>query len=271
VAVGTKDLAVVMEPGQSISGVVNDADGRPIPQMSLQAVQVGGGNSSGNAYTDLTGRFVISGLASGEYRFEVTQWGGQNQGYVIETTQTFTAGSTDVRLVVGKGATITGVVVDEAGAVVPGGYVAASGKDKRRQAQPRGDGTFEIVGLDVGVTYRLDAQAQGRVNVRVDDVAAGARDVRIVLEKGLESSGRLCDAAGKPMASTHISFSRSAGGGNSQWVQTDATGRFSSTGFVDGVYEARVYVQKADGSGGDWKPVGTIKGGDRDADLRMPQ
>jgi uncharacterized GH25 family protein len=270
VAVGTKDLAIVMEAGMSISGVVNDADGRPIVQMAIQAVQVGGGNGSGNGYTDQEGKFTISGLASGTYRLEVPQWGGSNQAYVLDLTQTYAAGTTGLRLVAGKGVTISGVVVDEAGSPVGGGYVsAASSKGGGKFAQVKNDGTFEIGGLEAGQTYRLDARTTGRVNESVDNVAAGAKDVRIVVGKGLEASGKLSDAAGKPMPSAHVVFAN-ADGKHIQSCQTDAAGRFTVSGLAEGAHEAKVYVRNADGNG-DWKPVGTIKGGDRDVELRVPQ
>ncbi len=269
VAVGTKDLAVVMETGLSISGVVTDVDGRPIAQLAVQAQQLNG-SASGNGYTDADGKFTVAGLAAGTYRLQVAQWGGPNQSYVFEGTPTCDAGTADLRLVATKGVTISGAFVDEAGAAVGGGFVSATAKGSQKFAQGKGDGTFEIVGLEAGQTYRLDAQTQGRVNVRIDDVAAGAKDVRIVLVKGLEASGKLSDAAGKPMPMMSVSFSR-AGGGQNQWAQCDAAGRFTVGGLVEGPYDAKVYVDNADGKSGEWKTVGTIKGGDRDADLRMPQ
>jgi 5-hydroxyisourate hydrolase-like protein (transthyretin family) len=270
VAVGTKDLAVVLEPGLSISGVVNDADGRPISQMAIQATPTNG-SGGGNAYTDYDGKFTISGLAAGAYRLEVAQWGGSNQAYVLDAQSTYAAGTANLRLVAGKGVTITGTLVDESGNPVGGGFVNAAAKGvNNRYAQGKGDGTFEIVGVAAGQSYELSAQVQGRVNARVPDVLAGSKDVRIVLAKGMEATGKLSDASGKPMASASISFSRT-GGGQNQWVQTGADGRFTVGGLADGVYDAKLYVQGADGKGGEWKTVGQIKGGDRDVDLRMPQ
>jgi 5-hydroxyisourate hydrolase-like protein (transthyretin family) len=176
-----------------------------------------------------------------------------------------------VRLVATKGVTISGVFVDDAGQPVGGGFVSAVTKaGGQKYTQGKADGTFEIAGVQAGQTYRLDAQAQGRVGAHVDDVAAGAKDVRIVLAKGLEASGRLSDAAGKPMAQSQISFVRKDGNQN-QWVQCDAGGRFTVGGLLEGVYDAKVYVPGAEGKGGEWKAVGTIRGGDRDVELRMPQ
>ena len=108
-----------------------------------------------------------------------------------------------------------------------------------------------------------------RLAVSKSDRLRWRTDVRIVLTKGLQVSGRLTDAAGKPMASVQIYFQHEDQK-NSQWVQTDSEGRFATSGFVEGAYEAKLYVAKADGSG-DWKPCGSLKAGDSGVELRATQ
>jgi hypothetical protein len=189
---------------------------------------------------------------------------------VLDTRTTYPAGTVDLRLAVSKGVTISGTLVDEAGAPLAGqAWVhAMSKKGGQKYSQPKTDGTFEIAGLENGEKYTLQAQAQGRVNVTVEDVLAGSKDVKIVLNKGLEASGHVVDAAGKAMANTHVMFTHSDGK-HTQWVQTQADGRFTVGGLVDGTYEAKIWQQTADGRSGEWKAAGSIKPGDRDTELRI--
>lgn len=273
VVVGTKDLRFTMEMGLAITGIVNDPDGRAVPQLQIQAQPVdnqGGQAQGGSAMTDNEGRFTISGLAPGDYRFDVPQWGGPNQAWVLEAKSPVPAGTSDVRLTVGKGVTISGTLVDESGTGLTQGWVTAYTKKggNHKYAQPKPDGAWEIAGLEAGESYTLAAQSQGRVNSTVEDVAAGSKGVRIVLAKGLEASGRLVDGSGKGLANVQISFAHSDGK-HSQWAQTQADGRFTAAGLVDGSYEAKAWQQSADGRSGDWKSVGSIKAGDRDAELRL--
>jgi 5-hydroxyisourate hydrolase-like protein (transthyretin family) len=273
VAVGTKDLRFTMEMGLSITGVINDEGGRPVAQLQVQAMPVdsqGGQAQGANAMTDQEGHFTLSGLAAGDYRLEVPQWGGPNQAWVLDGKTTYPAGTADLRLTVGKGVTISGVLLDDSGAGITQGWVSATTKKggNPKYSQPKSDGVWEIAGLESGERYTLTAQAQGRVNATVEDVAAGSKDVKIVLAKGLEASGHLVDAAGKAMAAAQIMFTHTDGK-HSQWTQTQADGRFTVAGLVEGTYEAKVWQQTADGRGGDYKAAGTIKSGDRDTELRL--
>ena len=273
VVVGTKDLEIVMQEGFAIAGVLVDPDGKPLSQVALQAAPAEprpGEEEGGNGWTDQQGRFTISGLAPGNYKLTVAPWGGSNQGWVIDGAQTYAAGANGLRIVAGRGVTISGVLVDDTGKPVAGGWINATAK---KDTQPRGtqskeDGTFEVSGLETGAVYTLHGNAQGRVNVALENVAAGSRDVRLVVAKGLACGGRVIDATGKAVANRQIMFT-SEDGKHSQWTQTDEEGRFAATGLVDGAHTAQVYLNKEDGSG-EWKNLGTVKAGETNADLRMP-
>ena len=273
VAVGTKDLVLTLEAGLSITGAVFDPDGRPVSQLQIQATPVdsqGGKAQGSSAMTDQEGKFAIAGLAPGDYRLEVPQWGGPNQAWVIDGTTPYAAGTTNLRINVSKGVTITGVLLDDSGTGLAQGWVTATSKKggQPKYAQPKGDGTFEIAGLEGGEKYQLNAQVQGRVGATVEDVLAGSKDVRIVLAKGLEASGHLVDTAGKAMGGAYVMLTHSDGK-HQQWAQTQPDGRFTASGLVEGTYEAKVWQQSADGRTGEYKAAGTIKTGDRDTELRL--
>jgi protocatechuate 3,4-dioxygenase beta subunit len=281
VAVGAKDLEILVDEGLSISGVVVSADGKSVGQMALRATPVDSGGSpfdvesgasrnGGNAWTDMHGKFAIAGLAPGAYRVEVAPWGGSNQGWVVEPKQEIQAGATGVRLVVGRGASLAGVVVDESGKPIAGAMLNVGSVPNLgawRSAVSKGDGAFEVTGLASEGTYTIQVSAQGRVPSSLDGVSAGATSMRIVLVKGLTASGRVTDAAGKAMASASVNLVHPDGEHNN-YAQTDAEGRFTADGLVDGTYEAQVYQQFADGNG-EWKPCGQLKAGETGVELRV--
>ncbi len=285
VAVGTKDLEVVVEEGLSISGVVVTADGKPVGRVAIEAEPVLSierpsddesldVQSGGNAWTDGQGKFTIAGLAPGAYRVDVAPWGGSNQGWTLESKEEIQAGASGVRLVVGKGATIGGFVVDESGRPIAGASVNAVPQSGGtwRSVRSKADGTFEFAGLDAEGTFMVRVSAPGRVPGRLDGVAAGTATLRLVLAKGLTASGRITDAAGKALASTSVSLVRSDHGhsdhGGNDHAQTDAEGRFTVEGLVEGTYDVSVYV-KTGSDAAEMKPCGQVKAGDTGVELRV--
>lgn len=268
VAPGTKDLEIVLADGFSISGTLTDPDGHPLFQIAIQATPEtpSAESQASNSWTDQSGKFTISGIGPGNYKLDIAPWGGNSSGLSLDSKESYPAGTKDIKLVASKGVTISGVVVDEAGAGIATAFIN-TGK-RNSWGQSHADGAFEVGGLEAGATCTLQVQAQGYVNTTVENVAAGAKDVRIVLAKGLEASGTLYGADGKPAATTHIQFQHTDGT-HQQYVQTDAAGRFTATGLVDGSYTAKVYVQKAEGKNGDWKEAGSLKAGDRNVELRL--
>jgi uncharacterized GH25 family protein len=269
VAVGTEDAEVVLDDGLSITGVVVGPGDKPVGQIALQAApaEPGAADMNGtNAWTDMQGKFTLSGLAPGAYRITVAPWGGSNQGWVLESNDAVQAGASGVRLTVVKGVSISGTVVDESGKPIAGASVnAGSAKGGQwRFSQSKEDGSFEVSGLE-GSTFTMSANAPGRVPWQQSGVQAGAT-VQIVLAKGLAAKGRLLDASGKPMAGTQIALAHSDGKHN-QSAATDADGNFSVDGLVEGTYAAQVFVRTKDRF--EPKPCGSLRAGDMNAELRM--
>ena len=96
-----------------------------------------------------------------------------------------------------RDATITGRVVDEAGAPLAEVLVRAEPEDpSRRNPEVRAtafavtgaDGAFVVEGLDRG-PYHLTAEAEGRAPAERGGVAGGARGISLVLDRGLAIAG----------------------------------------------------------------------------------
>jgi len=277
VVVGTKDLEVVLEDGLSITGVVVDDAGKPQSQVALEftATTEDGDNSS--VWTDSAGKFNVSGLSPGTYRISVARWGGSNQGWVLPPMEPVAAGAKDLRLQVAKGLSVAGVVVDEDGKPLASAWVNASVVDppapgesnEPRGAQSKADGTFEVAGLERGKTYSVQAVMEGRVGAKIENVAVGAKELKLVLVKGLTTTGRVLDASGKPFSGVRLMFSpvekKDEVGG--KWCGADDDGKFTIGGLTTGAYEAKALVAKQDGNR-EWKTCGTFKAGDANVELR---
>jgi uncharacterized GH25 family protein len=276
VAVGAKDLEIVLEDGLTIAGVIVDDVGKPLAQTALEFTSVGTEDGdSFMAYADSAGKFSLAGLAPGAYRPSIANYGGSNQSWTLASKSTVAAGTTNLRLVAVKGLSIAGVVVDEDGKPLERVWVhVVDTKDPEasRDGQTNASGAFEVAGLDKARSYVVRATMQNRVGAMVGDVQVGATGVKLVLAKGLTSSGRALDAAGKPLSRCRLAFSRAGQeeDTDTKSAQTDADGAFTVAGLAPGVYDAKALLPKAVG-GNEWKPCGALKAGDSNVELRVAQ
>jgi len=193
VAVGAKDVEIRLTGGLAIRGVLLDAAGKPLVGAWIRAVVrpgrdidlgVDGWLQGPGAQTDAAGRFTISGLATAHYR--LVHVPDPRQGLVVRPLHggdDVVAGATNVRVVAGNLAMISGTAVDEEGKpladveidamLVGGGYAGVVRTDA--------DGAFTIRDVsDVG-RYVVKASKPGRVAAQVDDVAPGATGLRLEL------------------------------------------------------------------------------------------
>ena len=283
VAVGTKDLEVVLASGLAIEGVLVKADGKPVVGVYLQAVRVQAeGDEGGTSYggpmmaTDAQGKFRIAGLSPGKYTLQLNDWSGTGTGVRLPSMEPVAAGTKDLRIVATEGQKIAGVVVDETGGAVKGARVQVSvqnGSD--RSATADAEGRFEVTGLGEE-KVSLTASAAGRAQTRVTNIAPGARDVRVVMPKGLTLSGRMLDAAGKPLQGWfHVMQVKSDGnddGSTSISGQSGVDGKFSVEGLREGRWKVSVYVTDP-AHENTWTSVdiGTVEAGTTDAELRLPK
>jgi RNA polymerase sigma-70 factor (ECF subfamily) len=113
----------------------------------------------------------------------------------------------------------------------------------------KSDGRFEIAGL-VPRDYRVVALDTQRLAVVETSVAAGARDVELVIpSEPLHErvAGRVTNLAGEPLAGVYVLLERSAGDASSPLhrlssgaVETDAEGRFAFTNVARAAATLRV-------------------------------
>ena len=248
-----------LEVGTTISGRVTDeATGRPIANVNIEANRDGGGSSSW-ANTDRDGRYVVRGIGPGTYRIQAQ---ANEEGYVQEVyDDTFSwddareitikskEGVGGIDFALAMGVSISGKIVDaETGAPITNAEIYAGPQDGNQMSWTRtdGNGSYILKGLPVGV-MEVGVRGQGYVEERLrvvtnDSQVTTAPDVR--LDVGATISGRVTDEdTGLPIANVQIEANSDSGGYNS-WANTDGEGRYVLRGVAPGTYRIKARADR---------------------------
>ncbi|MEN8151401.1 MAG: carboxypeptidase-like regulatory domain-containing protein, partial [Planctomycetota bacterium] len=258
-------LDVKLEKGLQITGVVVDAAGEPIPDVNLwtNVVATGTGAARGqtsirNATTDAKGAFLLDQLEPGKYSLSVNA-----DGFANRNLSDVDAGTTDLRIVLEKGLSISGRVLLPDGSPAGNLWVSAQGGNGNSQNDRTGeDGTFTIENLPEGVyTVRTNTGGAFRFGGGKDEgpslmpaiqegVPAGTKNLELRLLAGAAIEGRVTDESGNPIPGAMI-LARSIGEDvtTSGFGRTDENGEFRVTGLEPG---RRVAVNV---SHGDYGPL----------------
>ena len=258
------DVDATLAVGGSISGVVTDEAGDPIPDVCINVFDLSS-SSTGFGFTDSGGSYTVAGLHSGDHKLQfsdcdspathVPEWSGDQHDFATALPVAVTQGSDtpgiDVSLAVGG--SISGTVKDGAGHPIPDicvdahdspAFVTGSGFTQT-------NGKFTIGGLGDG-THKIEfrdctspathvrewsGDAQSYESAASIMVAKGAEteDVDAVLSSGGSVSGVVITATGQPLPyvcveaySTPTAISESG--------FTDASGQYTIGGLKAGDY-----------------------------------
>lgn len=233
---GENDLGtIVLSVGGSLSGFVQNAAGEPVEgaRVSLRVVRTGGsdedkmaamllgmgdldfdfdlgGGKSGKTGAD--GSYLIQAIEPGTYKVRARCAGYRSfKGGEVAIADGPT--TEQAPIVLERGFAITGRVVDPDGNAVAGASVSATAgfpdlAAKRTKSDT--DGYFEIAGLE-DKSYNVSAKATNYSPANAKDVAAGAVDMVLKLQKTASFSGVVIDAAtGMPVSSFGVKLTPKA-------------------------------------------------------------
>jgi len=256
VATGGPELVITVARAARIEGRVVDEDGEGLPGVKVVARDPETRRGDGRVLSGPDGSFVLPVLSGGEYTVTT---GRSGRTLVPATVQGVSPGTIGLTIILKRGLTIAGQLVDENGVVVEGLW---SRLDLGEEAESdfyifgkvRKDGTFEFRGLPEGVftLYFLPGQSEGWLGRTVQGISAGTTDLRIEIRCAGSILGVVVDEAGLPVEGVGVI---AAGEEQSWWswgaafdTWTDHKGRFS----VGGLPPEGKYVIVVGGSEEGW-------------------
>jgi len=243
----------ILVRGPGIEGVVVDAKGKPIAEVSVNAMWAGkpvgfrqGGGAQertwGNATTDDEGRFTMYGLREGSYRLAV------NSDQLTAERPVVRTGTTDARIIAKAGVELSGRVASE-GRPVAGVWIRAqlatgdpkgvdwtSHLDSTRTGK---DGRFTLRRLPPDSTFDLVFTHQSYKTMTIRNVSASDRGRAFELDAGIRIAGVVVEAGGGGKVSG-ASLRLYVDSESSKWARTDDDGKFQFGGIEGTTFEIEV-------------------------------
>jgi hypothetical protein len=229
-APGPSPLALSLAEGVALSGQVVDADGRPVPGVSVVVFP-----TEAATRTNAAGAFVVGVPGAGSYSLEVqhSDWGG--------AVLTLTAPGAPVVLKLEPHSVLQlqvrsgGQPVEGAQALLLQGPEAGATRQYAADRTTDADGGVRLQGFPEG-TYTLQvsrpgAASQERREVVLHEGAPTALTVSLPPVSAGVLEGLVVDEAGQPVASARVRASP----GDVASAQSDAQGRFRLPGLAEGI------------------------------------
>tara|TARA_R110002126_G_scaffold82806_4_gene202608 strand:+ start:3342 stop:6287 length:2946 start_codon:yes stop_codon:yes gene_type:complete len=247
IPVDSKDVELILEPSEALSGMIVDDLGTPIQWEYVDAYSYPGPDETvlmdcEALHGDLPGSFVFPGLFAGPWSIEA--WSENHMDSAVESVlMPHATGS--VTIVCRRLGSVSGKVVDSAGFPIPDAWVRGPGWATSTES----DGSFMMNGADIGlgtVTAGLEGFADSEpVHVEVRS-GAETKDVELVLRKGATLEGSFHASIEDP--DTRDVVVAAYGSHESVNLLVAADGTFRDTGLTPGRY----IVSRAWMGGDDW-------------------
>jgi protocatechuate 3,4-dioxygenase beta subunit len=253
VAGQTLVLDLALPPGGVVRGTVRGEDGRPVAFASVSAwIPRSPIDGEVAVLTDPSGAYRLSGLRQETWRLTVTAPGWAPPVDDATTTVAVRDGQPDVirDVVLRPGGVVAGAVTQRDGAGVGGVRVTVRPRDARaldglvRELVAVTDrlGAYRVTGVPSDVDLVVEVVGPTGVTTRTDPFrleGGRPRTVDVVLRPGARLSGRVLDAAGRPVERARVRFGH---------VEPDDLGRLDNSFRADDHLGPRTFV--ADAAGG---------------------
>ena len=243
---GNNELAIQLQPGGTISGVVRSADGGPLAQAGVRALAKNDLElpararrylgQSAQTISDRSGLFRLTGLEPGTYFVSAGAPGFARSGpdQPIEIDGQSVNG---IDIVLAPGGSITGVVIGLPAADMSQVEITAHQNARLNSTRPDAEGNFTLEDLAPGpwnIVARKGYPYTGRTVERTVTLTSGGIEVFVELpfDRGLRLSGQVL-VAGEPMIGGSLAI-RLADGEKFQLSRTDHRGRFEISGLEAG-------------------------------------
>lgn len=248
---GSTELAVQLQAGGEINGLVRSASGAPVPatveahpeesaetDVSLRRYM----NPPTTTTADNTGFFRLTGLEAGRY-FLVAHAAGYAESGPVEAIDLDGRGVAGVEIVLESGASLRGAVTGLRPADLAEVTITATRQAQWQSATPDTEGNFTIENLAPGtwqvVARRGERFASRSVERSVTIATAGAEEfVELPFNRGLRLTGQVL-AAGAPLVGGQVLADRQ-GDEDFRYAEVDQQGRFEMNGLQAGSYRLRV-------------------------------
>jgi protocatechuate 3,4-dioxygenase beta subunit len=216
---GAEDVAMVLDPGGSITGLVVDDAGRAVEAYRVTAERQAGRNPE-RAYREVAsseGRFDFDDLAEDVYTLRVEAPDAApatSSGVRVRAGQTTDAG----RIRLGRGGVVRGVVVTSNDEPVPAAAVRANTAGSRRgrwsETQSDLSGAFELRGVPPGrvaVWAWHPSYAPSQPTYLDVDPKGGPAEARLVLSEGGRIQGSARKRDGTPLGGLLVEIYEAGG------------------------------------------------------------
>jgi hypothetical protein len=246
------DVALVLFPGASISGIVTGVDTKPVAGALVKPERHMGFDREAAPRTETTdprGRFVVAGVKAGRYSLTAR---AENLAPAVLWVTVEPNTDTPVELRVGPGASVSGRLVNSAGDPVAGSVRVQEigdlptpyGLADLLLAEAQADGRFRIERLPLG-SHSLAVTSRGLAPRRVDFTLEANTDLGdIALESGLTIRGRLRDRAGFEVVGARLwATPARASSATALEATSNEEGSFAIGGLEPGTY--RVHIDAA--------------------------
>lgn len=274
VEAGSEGLAVdlVLEPGWTISGVVLDAERRPVPaaKVELRALDPTGddrdpGRIVGWAESDVDGGFRIAGLTS--VPGLLTADHPDHPRY----ERRLSAADEDrwLEIELDSGARLSGRVSTGDGEPVRGARVVAAAIDRSQELTAASDpgGGFSIAGVPPGL-YRLSAEKPGFATAAprspVEVATHDVEEIELVLEPGARLGGQVLGVEWSQLADLRVTARGPQGEALAAMIDPEAL--YTVEGLGPGRW--RVHAELGDGSRSETATV-VIAASEREVELDL--